>query len=131
MVAAKLIPLNSGVEWEPHHLEAEIAAQLDRTGVVALVRAMLQPASTTPKVSTLRGAALREYWISQLSSKAARDVLNVLVGRRGGQVSAHDLAQLTGYLAKSQTFKRALALLRKHELISGSGWLRASETLFD
>ncbi len=76
------------------------------------------------------GAALAEYWYSQLA-KAERCVLQVLVAAYPRALSRGEIAQRAGYEATGGSFKNALSRLRTLELITGSAELKAAAALFD
>jgi hypothetical protein len=75
------------------------------------------------------GDALLVHWRSKLAPSEGR-VLEVIAQVYPGQVTADEVASMTGYEASGGRFKNILSYLRTLELIEGRNELRASEALF-
>ena len=74
------------------------------------------------------GPALLDHWVSQLG-KAEGLILQAVVSVYPGTLTTSEAAEMTGYSPAGGGFRNALGRLRTLQLISGSGDLRANETL--
>lgn len=76
-----------------------------------------------------QGKELHQYWINKLP-KCEGIILNQLIEIFPESCSKIELAGTTKYSANSGGFNNALSKLRTLELISGSGQIKATESLF-
>jgi hypothetical protein len=74
------------------------------------------------------GAALADYWISELGESGAARILKVLIEHKGQILTREQIGELAGLSAQSGTFGTYLGKLRSLELVNG---LEASDELFD
>lgn len=74
------------------------------------------------------GVALIDYWMGQLG-KAEREILRALLEVYPESLTRAEIAERAGYQPKAGHFGNSLGRLRSLELISGSGEMKAEDTL--